>query len=495
MSLHHKLLVFWGILGLSLVGYPAFSQELSKLRQPTNAAFGVPLGQGLDLVHSAEPLGKGRFRMRFLNRLHSVLLPEVGTGSSYTGHYGLGYGFGDGLDLGFGVPFLVDSAGGLNKFGTGDPVLSVKWARNKKVAAPSHSAFLLQIGLPLGFKEKRGLDQFDGGIRSFSNESVDFGLQYIMDFQADYGALYLNGGLFRSGNPDVLSQLVYGIGLDLGRQRKRFNLNLEYQARVAYTEETRASGILKLGARLHLTKGIELELNREFGFWDHPTKQIFTFGLRFHGYLTGNRHWEPRYTLYEPPPRPKRAYAPEKILRLALLDFAGFEQYHAGQRLVEKIKTRLAPHDSIEVVDLRRYANVPTKGNISGQQAIELGRKIGIDVFISGTVDDFDLKRFAGKKLPYIVEVPEAEVAIALRYRVQLLGGAKELERYDDEAVGKGHMVQRPRLLPSDKMDITATHNALALERIQEQALDNLVDNLLATMATRFAWIPPDFAP
>ncbi len=492
--MYYKIRVLLLGLGLGINICPVAALQIDRLREPSNTAIGVPLGQGLDLLHSGEPLGKGRFRMRLLNRSHSVILPSVGKGSSYTGHFGLGYGFSDRLDLGLGVPFLIDSAGGLNKYGTGDPVLSIKWAKHKNIINSFHSAFLLQIGLPLGFKGKRGLDQFDGGIRSYSNESVDIGLQYIIDFHADYGALYLNGGFFRSGNPQVLSQLVYGIGLDLGRKRKHFNLNAEYQARVSYTEETKASGILKLGARLHVTKGIEFEVNREFGFLDHPTKQIFTFGLRFHGYLSGDRQLAPRYTLYEPPPRPRRDYAPEKILRLAVLDFTGFEEYQAGQRLVNKIKMRLAPHDSIEVVDLKRYANVPTKGNISAKQALNLAKKLGIDAFISGTVDDFDCQRFAGKKVPYIIEIPKATATVALRYRVQILSGTDALERYDYEAIGKGGMAQRPRLLPVDRMDITATQTALELADIQEAALNNLVDKLLSNMAMNFAWVPPDFA-
>jgi hypothetical protein len=84
----------------------------------------------------------------------------------------------------------------------------------------------------------------------------------------------------------------------------------------------------------------------------HPTKSTTTFGVRTHGYLTGRRRLESRTALYQPVPKPKRVYESDKVLRIAVLDFSGFEEYDAGSRLVDKIKSRLEPHDSLKVVDL-----------------------------------------------------------------------------------------------------------------------------------------------
>tara|TARA_B100000809_G_scaffold245527_1_gene272579 strand:+ start:411 stop:785 length:375 start_codon:yes stop_codon:yes gene_type:complete len=77
------------------------------------------------LIGSAEPLGKGRFRLRSLNRSHSVVVPELGEGSIYTGYYSTAYGFRPSLDVSMLIPFLIDSAGGFNKYGSGDPVLRI----------------------------------------------------------------------------------------------------------------------------------------------------------------------------------------------------------------------------------------------------------------------------------------------------------------------------------------------------------------------------------
>jgi len=149
---------------LLLAAIPAAAEpDLELLRRPINTAISLPLGQGLDLIHAAEPLGQGRFRLRLGNRSTSVSVPDLGRGSSYTGLYGLGYGIRPDVDLSLLVPFFMDSAGGLTKYGTGDLALGVKWARPAQVPANTYTAIQVLIGLPLGFKGQTGLDQFQGG--------------------------------------------------------------------------------------------------------------------------------------------------------------------------------------------------------------------------------------------------------------------------------------------------------------------------------------------
>ena len=488
----------WALLVLSaaLAGAAA-GQDVEGLRQPTNSALGIPLGEGLELLNNAEPLGKGRFRVRVLNRSHSVSIPELGEGSSYTGHYGLGFGVTPQIDASLMVPFLIDSVGGLNKYGTGDVVFGIKWGKPAKIPAGHYTGVQLLMGLPLGFKGKRGLDQFAGGVRPFSNEALDIGVQFLSDINFRPLSVYLNGGFFRSGNPEVLSQLVYGVGLETGRRHPRLSLNVEYQARVAFTEESRASGVLKVGGRFHMGRGIELELNREWGFLDHPVPGIFTFGLRLHGQMGAKRRLLARQTLYRPPPRPPRPYEPEQVLRIAIVDFAGYEEYGAGHRLVEKLRLQLAPHDSIQVVDLSRYTGIKTRGELKPEEALRLARRLRLDVVLSGRVARYEVERLTGTKVPYVFEVPEAAARVGLRYRVLSFADAARtrVESHTQEAAGEGRVRRRPRLLPLDRRDITAVQPAGELVRIQDEALDDLVGNMLATLAERYSWVPPSFMP
>ena len=406
----------------------------------------------------------------------------------------MAYGFTPSIDVSLLVPFLMDSIEGLNKYGTGDPVLGLKWSRSPKQAASFYTAFQLQLGLPLGYKGEHGLDKV-GGIRPYSTQSLDMGLLFLMDMHFRHASIYLNGGYLRPGNTIALPQLVYGVGLEIGRSNRWASFNVEYQTRVAFSEQSRAAGVLKVGTRVNIFRGVELELNRENGLLDHPIGSLFTVGLRLHGVLGPHRRLESRHVLYQPVAPPKRAYEPTQVLRIAIVDFAGFEEYQAGKRLVEKIKARLEPHDSLEVVDLRRYAGVPYGGFLKPRQAQELARKLGVDVVITGAVADFKINRFAGLQVPYVFYLPQAEVRLALDYRVMEFFDAEktEMQAFAEMVGGVSRLRQRPRLLPADRHDITAVASARELHAVQDAALDDLVSNLLGSMAARFTWIPPDF--
>ena len=479
----------------SLLSGAVYSQNLELLRLPTNSAITIPAGQGLDLIASAEPLGKGRFRMRSLNRSHSVSLPELGAGSVYTGYFSIAYGMSPSLDLSLVVPFLNDSAGGFNKYGSGDPVVGFKWSRPGTIPSSHYTAFELLIGLPFGYKGEHALDQV-GGIRQFSSSAMDLGFQGMMDLHFRKISLYLNGGLFRPGNPDVVTQMVYGFGLETGRGSRWLSANAEYEARVAFGAQSRAANVVKLGLRLHMFRGIEIELARELGFLDHPSPSLTTFGVRTHGFLSGRRRFEPRFMVYKPVPPPKRIYEPDQVLRIAVVDFAGFEEYHAGSRLIDKIRNRLAPHDSLEVVDLSQYTGIRKTGALTPAESIDLARRIGVDVVITGTVSRYDIDRFAGLRVPYLIELPQTEVEVGLRYRIMWFSSTAriDMEAFTGQIMGQGILRKRVRLLPADQRDITVSRSAAEFARVHEAALDDVVSNLLDSMSRMFSWIPPDFA-
>jgi len=481
------------LLSLGLLYQPAQAQDLKLLRTPVNATISPPMGQGLDLVHSAEPLGKGRFRLRMMNRSDPIVVPELGDGNIYTGNYGMAYGLGEAMELGLMVPFLLDAAGGFNKYGTGDPVLSLKISRPGRLPSSFYMGYQLLLGLPLGYKGQHALDKI-GGIRSFSSESLDIGVQLLADIHFSWASFMLNGGYFRSANAQVLSQLVYGMGIEIGRMNRRFSFNGEYQSQVAFTEQAQARALFKMGFRINVFRGVQLEINRQVGLLDYPVDSSVTFGFRMHGFMTGRRRLESRYAIYQPSEPPRRLYQPSEVLRLAIVDFEGFEEYGAGTRLVEKIKTQLEPHDSLEVVDLARYADIPKEGFLKPREALELAQKLGIDVVVTGVVSAYDVDRFAGLQVPFVVDLPEAHVEVGLRYRVLVFDETKtQMQAFSNETEGISRLRKGMRLLPPTKRDVTATASAGDLQRVQEEALTNLVNNMLASMASQFTWIPPDF--
>ena len=158
--------------------------------------------------------------------------------------------------------------------------------------------------------------------------------------------------------------------------------------------------------------------------------------------------------------------------------------------------TRLEPHDSLEVIDLTRYADVPREGFLKPRQALELATKLGIDIVVTGAISKYDVDRFAGINVPYVVKLPEAQVEVCLRFRVLEFDATKtQMQAHNQEVVGTGRMRKGVQLLSGDRRDITASASAIELRGIQEDALDDLVGNMLAAMAGQFTWVPPDFLP
>ena len=119
-----------------------------------------------------------------------------------------------------------------------------------------------------------------------------------------------------------------------------------------------------------------------------------------------------------------------------------------------------------------------------------------MDVVISGEVSRYDTERFSGIKIPYLVEIPETAVSLSMRYRVMWFTSQTrtEMEAFTQQVSADGRARKRIRLLPVDRPDITVRRSAAEIASVHERALDNLVGNLLAAMATQFSWIPPGFA-
>jgi hypothetical protein len=472
---------------LSCLATASGGQDLVLWQLPTNSAISLPAGQGLDLVGSAEPMGKGRSA--------TVVIPGSGNGTIYTGYYGLAFGFSDAMDVSLMLPVFMDGAGGLNKYGSGDPVVGIKWSRPGRIRAGTHTAFQLLLGLPLGYDGEHALDGI-GGFRPFSSGGLDMGLNGLLDVHFGRASVYVNGGLFKPGNVAVETQLVYGLGVEVGRTNRWISFNSEYQARVALGATSRAANILKFGVRVQLARGIELEFNQEIGLLDHPVPSQFTFGIRTHGVLSPRRRFSSRATVYDPPVPPKRVYEPESVLRLAIVEFEGFEEYAAGERIVDRLRQKLDPHDSLDVVDLTRYSGIPHRGALTPHQLSDIVSKLDVDVIISGELTHYDVERFAGARVPFVFEIPETEVKVGLRYRVMWFSSAArtEMEALSQEIEGEGRLRKRVRLLPADRRDITVARSAAEIRQVHEGALDDLVSNLLDNMSQHFSWVPPQFA-
>ena len=210
VTILHRTAVAAAFIPLALGAAPAAAQGTGlSLGALTTAALAAPMGQGLDRLHGAEPLGQGRYRFRLMNRSKNVTFPGQGRGTSYTGIYGYGLGLSSAIDLSVVIPFLMDSVGGLNKYGSGDPVLAVKWGMPGRFGSRVYRALQLSLGLPLGYKGEHALDQV-GGVRPYSNESLDLGLQLMLDSHLSKLSILRNAVSRNINNTCVGISLIYG---------------------------------------------------------------------------------------------------------------------------------------------------------------------------------------------------------------------------------------------------------------------------------------------
>ena len=61
---------------------------------------------------------------------------------------------------------------------------------------------------------------------------------------------------------------------------------------------------------------------------------------------------------------------------------------------------------------------MPNEGFLKPRQALELAKKLGIDIVVTGAVSKFGVDRFAGLHVPFLVKLPQAQAEVGLRYRV-----------------------------------------------------------------------------
>ncbi|MEE3233057.1 MAG: hypothetical protein VX294_02740 [Candidatus Latescibacterota bacterium] len=488
-----KWMVFFSVC-IVFTTAPCFGQNWSVIRRPANSALIPPLGQGLDYVSSAEPLGKGRFRVRMHNRSDAVTVPDVGKGTIFSGHYGLAYGLGNALEVGLGLPFLMDSIDGLNRYGTGDPVISIKVSRPKRIPNGVYVGSKVLIGLPLGYTGEHALDQFNG-TRSFSSGAFDIGVQLLGDLHFDYMSIYVNGGYYKSGNPDVLTLIGYGIGTEFWRSNRWLSMNIEYQSHVAFAARSEAQALFKAGLRFTPLPGVEVELSRQIGILDHPLPSSSSFGLRLHGIVPGGRRLISRQNDYSPGAKVNGNFEHVDFTRIAFVDFDGFEEFNAGARLVEKIRGSLEMFDNINMVDIKRYEDVPHKGYLSPQKALELARKLDVDIIVTGLVDHYEIKRFGGARIPFLFSLPETEIRMGMRFRVI------EIDEAGIETHSQTHAVQGVRseklgmrFIPYESRNITKNATATQMNNLQDAVLDDLVGSMLAAMVEKSKWLSPELS-
>ena len=456
------------ILALLLTGAGSASGQ-AVLSGDVAPPYSVPMAEGLFRIHAAEPLGKGGFNIRMLQEAYRLEVGKVGKGNSFTGHIGIGYGVGNGLDLSASVPLLMDEAGGLTKYGTGDIVTSLKYGSPAVFPSKFHWGLNLTATHPYGYKGQEALN-----VRSYTRTSREVSARALFDlnveavgFRANLG--YLASSSLRQPGP------MYGVGVEVGRGQI-FTMSAEYwdepSAAGGKTQRAVFGGHMNLWS-IRVQAGLEKGISRDLPNWSAMA------GVQLHRSVGGKskKYFGGRIR------RIAKVKDIGTTIRVAVVNFSGFEDHKAGEMLASQIKTSLSRYGHIRVVEVGEGTEY-----MDPDAAVRLAQVSNADYVITGRVLRHELNREARPNLPLVVGFPLTEAMLEADIRV--VDQQKEGEVLATRVTGKGRQTRGVRLFPTSGDDRTSYLSAVDRERIWGEAGMQIVTGLLSEMGGAFAWLP-----
>ncbi|MBI2952629.1 hypothetical protein HYY27_11060 [bacterium] len=433
----------------------------------------VPMGVGMFRVRAAEPLSRGGMTVRYLNEGYTIHVRKLGGGGSFTGHLGVGIGLANLMDFSFSLPLLLDSAGGLLKYGSGDAVTSLKLAGPGRFPSGFYLGLETTATHPTGYKGIRALN-----VRPFGAGKRDLSTRLLIDIGRSPLSVHLNVGQVLSGGGRK-GGMILGGGVQLGKGQI-FTVTGEYVSEpgVAAPQTKRAT----LGMHFNLGGSFRLEAALERGMSKDLPELAGMVGFRIVA-RGGEKSRRIQMTQTKIPVEGLSGdLKPGETVRVAVVNFAGLEDNGAGRKVGERLRSVLSAYTRIQIVQLRED---PVFLDLNG--ALELAKASGADLVITGRVLKYDLTRTPSAQVPLIVGFPKtvAEVEADVRV-VERKKGAMALSA---RMSGRGEQKQGIRLMPTSSDDRMTYLGAREKEQLRDQAVQQLVSDLVAAMASNFKWL------
>ena len=431
--------------------------------------FPVPMAEGLFRIDSAEPLGKGGFNLRYLNEAYRIDVSKVGDGTSLTGHLGLGYGLANGVDISVSFPLLLDIAGGLTKYGTGDITTAMKFGFPARFPSSVYYGLSLMATHPYGYGGREALN-----VRPYRRDSREIASRLLFDINKEAVGFRLNAGyLISSGMRQT--GLIYGGGVEVGRGQI-FTMTAEYwnEPRTAGGRTERAV----FGGQMNLW-GIRLEVGVEKGISPDLPNLSGMAGLRIHTTLGGKakKFFGGRVR------RISADRDRETTVRVAVVNFSGFEQQGAGDMVADRIRTVLGGYGHVRVVDIGKGTEF-----LDPDAAMRLAQVSNVDVVITGRVLRYEANRSARPNVPLLIGFPETRTLMQADVRV--IDRRAEERMLSAQVTGTGRKSRGLRLFPTSSDDRTSYLNVIEREQVWEEAINQMVGGLFEEMAQTFGWMP-----
>ncbi len=432
-------------------------------------AYAVPMAEGLFRILSAEPLGKGGFNIRYLNEAYRISVGKVGEGTSFTGHLGIGYGLTNGIDFALSMPLMLDIAGGLTKYGTGDIATTLKFGFPGRFPSSYYFGFDVSAVHPYGYKGQEALN-----VRPYHRSGRDISARMLFDLNREAVGFRVNLGYLISSQAREPG-LTYGGGVEVSRGQI-FTMTAEYwnEPGAAGRRRERAvfGGHMNLW-RLHLEMGVEKGISN-----DLPSLSGMA-GLRIHTTL-GGKERKAFGGRRKRIPTTKDVGTP---VRVAVVNLAGFEDQKVGTVVADRIKANLTRYGHIRLVEVGKGTQF-----LDPDAALRLAEVSNADIVITGRILRREMTRSARPNVPLVVGFPQT-VAV-LETDVRVVDRREQGEVLAAQLAGMGRQSRGLRLFPTSGDDRTSYLNVVERERVWDEAVQQIVNGLLAEMAQTFTWLP-----
>jgi len=460
---------FLGLLAVCTVLCGGRAAAQGVLAENVASPFPIPMAEGLFRVSSAEPLGKGGFNIRYLTEAYQISVGKVGEGTSFTGHLGLGYGLTNSLDFTASLPLMLDIAGGLAKYGTGDIVTAFKLGFPSRFPSGYYGGLEISATHPYGYKGRQALN-----VRPYSRSTREISTRVLFDVNREAVGFRLNLGYLLSSSMRTPGVMLGG-AVEIGRGQI-FTATAEYWQEPGMTGgQTRRA---LLGAHMNLW-WLRLEAGVEKGLSNDLPSVAGVAGLRVHTTIGGKA----KKAFGGRTRRLPTAKDVSTAVRVAVVNFSGFEHQKAGESVAARIKTALGRYGHIRVVDVGGGAEF-----LDPDTALRMAQLSQADVVITGRILRYEMDRTSRPNLPLVVGFPQTQALMEADVRV--------VDRRENQEVlaahlsGAGRQGRGVRLFPTSGDNRTDYLNVIEKERVWEEAIQQVVNGLLEEMAQNFTWFP-----
>ena len=168
-------------------------------------------------------------------------------------------------------------------------------------------------------------------------------------------------------------------------------------------------------------------------------------------------------------------------IRVAVVNLHGFEHERAGVSIARQIKTALTRQGHIRLIDVGEGTAF-----LDSEGAVRLAEQAQVDIVITGRILQYELTRNSRPNLPLVVGFPETAARVSADLRI--VDARKDGDLYSTNLKGVGRKGRGVRVFPVSGDDRTSYLNELEKNKVWDDAISQVVHNLLLEMSENFKW-------